>query len=122
MVPDCGGPWYEYQTNRIYMGRNSDGMPYYHNRSQGEINFNGSLLIDLCLNLLKLLKPGGLIFFAKFLYDEKGREIQIGKNKYKDLAHAVNDRLNREGFISNIKETKKGITRIGQYIIAQKPE
>jgi len=46
MVPDCGGNWFEYDQQKKYED-----------------------LLDLCLNLTKMLTPGGIITFSK-IHDE----------------------------------------------------
>ena len=50
ILPDCGGLWYEFQKE--------------HN----DENFHS--LLSLMIELLRLVKPGGIIMFGKILYED----------------------------------------------------
>jgi hypothetical protein len=50
ILPDCGGKWYEFQKE--------------HN----DENFQS--LLSLMIELLRLVKPGGIIMFGKILYED----------------------------------------------------
>ena len=50
ILPDCGGLWYEFQKE--------------HN----DENFQS--LLSLMIELLRLVKPGGIIMFGKILYED----------------------------------------------------
>jgi hypothetical protein len=106
MVPDCGGQWYEYQSD-------ING-----NLSEDEKNTRKSFLIALCINLTKVVKNGGIICFSKFM--NKSSCIIEGR-KYDTFSQALVFYLNQNGFnckIILIKLMTQG--EVDEYIIASK--
>lgn len=112
-IPDCGGEWYTLQ-NKYQNIKRDDGSNFIKLLSCEEINCNLSKLIDIILNTVKLVKPGGLILFSKFLYEEKC--IVKGKN-FDKFSLAILYFLNEHGLNPEIiKNLQYGI----DYIIANK--
>jgi hypothetical protein len=85
IVPDCGGPWYYLQNEE---------------NEENDIKF-----LEICGNLVKMLKPNGIIQFGKFLRDDNRK-----------LVNRLEEYLNNKKFIVNYKN----IIGIGHNIIAQK--
>jgi SAM-dependent methyltransferase len=50
ILPDCGGKWYEFQ------------------KAHNDENFQS--LLSLMIELLRLVKPGGIIMFGKILHED----------------------------------------------------
>jgi hypothetical protein len=108
MVPDCGGQWHEYQSDRI------GNLLEYRILSEDDQNMRKSLLIGLCINLTRVVKNGGIICFGK-LYHESSCIIE-GK-RFETFTQALCFYLNENGFNSRIKLMSWGTD---EYIIAIK--
>jgi hypothetical protein len=103
MVPDCGGEWFEYQSQTIRnktKGLFSLGIPL----SEDDQNKRKTELIKLSLKLTKVVKKGGIIQFSKFMTN--GPCIINGRN-FATFSEALNTYLNENGFESKSKIIKE---------------
>ena len=107
LVPDCGGPWYYYQGDYHLVWKN---VPKHILKDP---KGNKTLLITLVLDLCKMVKPGGLIYFGKFLSEEP---CIINETHFPTFSSALIFYLNHNGFICDINK-RDGI---GLYVVAQK--
>jgi hypothetical protein len=104
MVPDCGGIWYELQnshTGKLFL-------------TEEEINDNKEKLIEICLNFTKIVKPGGIIQFSKFLSEIP---CVIYSENFNTFSDALSYHLKLNGFEVKIKILDNTIFLIGQKII-----
>ena len=115
MVPDCAGPW----ENLI-----SETIPNKHNfflvervLEPHEINANKTKLIELCLELTKMVKPGGIIQFGKFVSETP---CTIYGKEYSKFSEALISVLETNGFKTETKILEK--SGLGLNIIAVKPQ
>jgi hypothetical protein len=91
MVPDCGGLWYYLQDDQYPRGPSL----IIEKKSEDEQNKDKTALIMLSLNLTRMVKPGGLIMFSKFLSETPC--IINGKN-FETFSSALTKKLEENGF------------------------
>jgi hypothetical protein len=118
MVPDCDGQWAKLQLNFIPI----DMERKERDLSIDEQNANKEILITLCLNLTRILKPNGIIQFGKFLGEDKNFQFHfagpdevtlpcnINGKDFDNFSSALNYYLNKNGFVSEkiiIKDKKE---------------
>ena len=83
MIPDCGGPWEVLQSSKL----------------QEEQNTKIEALINLCINLTKLLKPFGIIQFGKFINE---KPCTIHGREFNNFCEALKHYLEINGFTVKI--------------------
>jgi len=115
MVPDCNGPWAELQSSVKPIFDGNRKYPVLQNLTLDEQNDNKTILITLCLNLIKMIKSGGIIVFSKLIAE---KPCMINLKSFDTFSSALNYYLNQNGFTTNIKET--GMTTKIKYLIAVK--
>ena len=110
MVPDCGGEWEDLIRSRIFNGNIPISL------SSDEINKNKTNLINLCLNLSKIVKNGGIIQFGKFISETP---CNINDKDFDTFSEALKYNLDNNGFTTEIKYIDEAI---GKIMIAIKNE
>lgn len=108
MVPDCAGVWNKLQEKSLW-----ENLKKIIDFTQEEKDYNITTLINICLNLTRMVKPGGIIYFGKFFVNEP---VFIQSVYYDSFCSALNYYLNENGFSSKISE----LSGIGKYIVAVK--
>jgi hypothetical protein len=88
MVPDCDGPWYF---------QNNNGVTFEHDESLRK------KLLNLCLNLTKMLKSNGIILFGKLLQEES---FIINNFEYKSFKNALLEIFIYNNFEANTRHSK----------------
>jgi len=92
MVPDCGGLWYYLQDDQYPRG---PSLKITEKKSEDEQNKDKTALIMLSLNLTRMVKPGGLIMFSKFLSETP---CIINGENFKTFSSALTKKLEENGF------------------------
>jgi len=115
MVPDCAGPW-ENLVNKIIHKKHN---PFIVERvlELHEINTNKTKLIELCLDLTNMVKPGGIIQFGKFISETP---CTINGKEYSKFSEALISVLETNGFKTETKTLEK--RGLGLNVIAVKPK
>jgi len=106
LVPDCGGIWYELQKTSI-----DEKFRKIRDLTEDEQNQNKTLLIEKSLNLTRMLKPNGIIYFGKFLSETP---CIIRGKKFATFSDALNYSMNNHGLISQIKIINSMVMIISQ--------